>query len=112
MKGLTTKSEIDILKGFGLENLTVHIQRDESTQKWCIQIKTTLPNQEDQIYFIERQKGGMRTFAHLEDAIRAARTKFGKAQNFEIFIEKMKFILGSDDGDNQSGEGTPEEDNE
>ena len=108
MKGLTTKSEIDILKGFGLENLTVHIQRDDSTQKWCIQIST----KEGQLYFIERQKGGMRTFVHLEDAIRAARQKFGKIPNFEIFIEKMKFCLESDDGECESGEGTHQEDDE
>lgn len=108
MKGLTTKSEIDILKGFGLENLTVHVLRDKATQKWCIQISA----RDGQRYFIERQKGGIRTFVHLEDAIRLARQKLGKINNFEIFIEKLKFCLESDDGEYEPGTGAYEEDDE
>jgi len=93
MKGLTTQNEIEILKGIGLENFSIFIQREESSQKWCIKVRAILPDQEEQLYFIERQKGGMRLFAHLEDAIKTAVAKFGNVKNFEIYVESLKFIL-------------------
>ena len=93
MKGLTTQNEIEILKGIGLEHCSIYVQREDSSQKWCIQVRVNIPDQEDQLYFIERQKGGMRLFAHLEDAIRTAIAKFGDMKNFEIFIENLKFRL-------------------
>ena len=105
MKGLTTKSEIEILMGFGAENFTVYLQREEVSQKWCIQVST----KEGKLYFIERQKGGMRTFAHLEDALRTARRKFGKLRNLEIYYDGMKLTLEHDNGPTQQQDTFDEE---
>jgi hypothetical protein len=93
MKGLTTQKEIEILTGNKMADHCIFIQREDNTQKWSIKLKVSQPGQEDQMFFLERQKGGIRLFAHLEDSIRMAKTKFGEVDDYKITVEDLNFCL-------------------
>ena len=102
MKGLTTQNEIKILQGLGVDLSNVIIRRDDTSCKWFIEIHISIPDQEEQIYFLERVRGGRRVFAHLEDAIKQARSKFGEIKNLQIEFDNKIFRMEKSDGNDGS----------
>ena len=98
MKGLTTQNEIEILQVLGLDLSNVIIRRDEASCKWFLEIHVSLPHQEEQIYYLERVRGGRRVFAHLEDAIRQARSRFKDIKHLRIMFDDIIFTTEKPDG--------------
>lgn len=98
MKGLTTQNEIKMLQGLGVDLSNVIVRRDEASCKWFIEIHVCIPDQEEQIYFLERVRGGRRVFAHLEDAVRQARSKFGEIKHLQIEFDDIIFTMDQTDG--------------
>ena len=98
MKGLTTQNEIKMLQGLGVDLSNVIVRRDEASCKWFIEIHVCIPDQEEQIYFLERVRGGRRVFAHLEDAVRQARLKFGEIKHLQIEFDDIIFTMDQSDG--------------
>lgn len=85
--GITTNKDVEILKGIGTENLTVILKMDE--KKWSIYIQVF--NTEN-MYYIERQRGGTRKFAHLETALLYAFKKIPEVNKYVIHIDDKILI--------------------
>jgi hypothetical protein len=82
--------DMKVFVAIGAQNYAVFITRDEGSDKWCIRMRT---NQVSCDYYIQKQRGGIRLFLHLEDAIKNVLAGFPGISNLIIRFGDKELLL-------------------
>lgn len=83
-------SAIKVFVGMESTKYAVLISKDPNKGKWTIRMSVV--GQENG-YFLQGQRGGMRLFAHLEGAIRCVLERFEGVTNVAIQVDGKTFLI-------------------
>ena len=83
-------SAIKVFVGMESTKYAVLISKDPKRGKWAIRM--SVADQENG-YFLQGQRGGMRLFAHLEGAIKCVLERFEGITNVAIEVDGKTFLI-------------------